>query len=112
VRAEPLPALRRSRGTRDSAGLDAGERRRNLAGRFRCRPLPGGALPAGVVVLVDDVVTSGATLTEAARTLAALRVVRSGGVRPVVAAVVAATPRRPPRDDLRDRPAAVFTVRS
>jgi orotate phosphoribosyltransferase-like protein len=53
-------------------------------------------------VVVDDVVTSGATLTEAAATL-------SRGARPgaltVLAAVVAATPRRVPGatsdDDLR-----------
>ena len=44
------------------------------------------------LVLVDDVVTSGATLTEAAGVLAA--VVRPGGP-PVLAAVVAATPREP-----------------
>ena len=44
----------------------------------------------GLLVLVDDVVTSGATLTEAAAVLAA----PAGRAPPVVAAVVAATPRR------------------
>ncbi len=48
--------------------------------------------PAGLLVVVDDVVTSGATLTEAA---AALTAARPDGP-PVLAAVVAATPRRAP----------------
>jgi predicted amidophosphoribosyltransferase len=114
VPARPLPVLRRTRGTRDSAGLDTTERRLNLAGRFRVRPPRGGALPAGTVVLVDDVVTSGATLTEAAGTLAG-RLAATGrdplaGAPPVVAAVVAATPRRGPEPVTRGR--STFTVRS
>jgi predicted amidophosphoribosyltransferase len=118
VPARLLPVLRRGRGTRDSAGLDAGERRRNLAGRFRARPPRSGALPEGTVVLVDDVVTSGATLAEAARALAGLLPGSAaagdpwpGGDAPLVAAVVAATPRRPQRTGCRERPAS-FTVRS
>jgi predicted amidophosphoribosyltransferase len=68
---------------RDSAGLSAVQRRANLAGTFALA----GGIPAGaVLVLVDDVVSSGATLTEAA---AVLRRVDP----PVLAAVVAATPR-------------------
>jgi predicted amidophosphoribosyltransferase len=83
--------LRRRGSVRDSAGLSASQRRANLAGTFvrdpaRPRP-PSGAL----LVLVDDVVTSGATLTEAAAALAA-GAPRDGA--PVLAAVVAATPRR------------------
>jgi predicted amidophosphoribosyltransferase len=57
--ARPLRLARRAR---DSVGLDARQRAANLAGRVRVRP---GALPvpaAGVVLLVDDVVTTGATL--------------------------------------------------
>jgi predicted amidophosphoribosyltransferase len=117
VPARPLPVLRRGRGTRDSAGLDAGERRRNLAGRFRVRLPRGGELPAGTLVLVDDVVTSGATLIEAARALGGPSSTAgpdarppTGGGRPLVAAVVAATPRRPPRRAGPDA-SAVFTVR-
>jgi predicted amidophosphoribosyltransferase len=52
--------LRLSRGVRDSVGLDPEQRAANLAGRVRVRP---GALPGdGAVLLVDDVVTTGATL--------------------------------------------------
>ena len=113
-----VPVLRRGRGTRDSAGLDAVERQRNLAGRFRvARPWDGG-LPGGTLVLVDDVVTSGATLTEAARALSGPPADRATARRPgpvggppVVAAVVAATPRRSPIPIRPDRPAP-FTVRS
>jgi predicted amidophosphoribosyltransferase len=65
VRAAEARVLRRSGPVRDSAGLSAAQRRANLAGTFALR----GAVPAGVVVLVDDVVTSGATLTEAAAVL-------------------------------------------
>lgn len=72
---------------RDSAGLSVRERRANLAGTFALRRA---APPGAVVVLVDDVVTSGATLCEAAAVLAAER--RADEV-PVLAAVVAATPR-------------------
>jgi predicted amidophosphoribosyltransferase len=104
--------LRRRGRVRDSAGLSAAARRANLAGTFEAvaegllRPMPGALL-----VLVDDVVTSGATLTEAA---AALSAVRRPGEPPVLAAVVAATPRRPrgttPERDLgvvRERPEIV-----
>ena len=117
VPARLAPVLRRARGTRDSAGLNVTERRSNLAGRFRGRLPRGGALLAGTVVLVDDVVSSGATLTEAARALSGL-LPGAGtagrrnpiGAPPVVAAVVAATPRRPAERALPGRP-ATFTVR-
>jgi predicted amidophosphoribosyltransferase len=104
LRAAGMPAiearlLRRRGRARDSAGLSAAARRANLAGTFqRVGDPPSGAL----LVLVDDVVTSGATLTEAADAL-------SSGARPgdppVLGAVVAATPRLLPggtsRGDLR-----------
>jgi predicted amidophosphoribosyltransferase len=92
VDAAEARLLRRRGRVRDSAGLGAGERRANLAGSFasRTEPPPDDA----VVVLVDDVVTSGATLTEAAAVLGAQR---SDGAVPVLAAVVAATPRPAPR---------------
>lgn len=81
---------RRGRG-RDSAGLSVAARRANLVGSFAVDPRPGAVLRGSLVVVVDDVVTSGATLTEAAGALAG--VVESSA--PVLAAVVAATPKRP-----------------
>ena len=68
----------------DQAGLDTSGRSANLSGALRAR----GPLAGLVVVVVDDVVTSGATLTEAARALTA------AGARVHGAATVAATVRR------------------
>jgi len=82
--------LRRRGRVRDSAGLSAAQRRANLAGTF----VAAGTAPSrGLLVLVDDVVTSGATLTEAAGVLVRTRKVNA---TPVLAAVVAATPGRDP----------------
>jgi predicted amidophosphoribosyltransferase len=79
-------ALRLTRSTRDSAGLSVEERRTNLAGALSAARPPARAEAVSVVV-VDDVVTTGATLAEAIRALSAAR-------WPVVgAAVIAATPR-------------------
>ncbi|MCF6385423.1 ComF family protein [Mycobacterium sp. MBM] len=59
-----LPALRLSGFTRDSVGLSSAARQHNLAGRVRL------TTPVrGPVVLVDDVVTTGATACESVRTL-------------------------------------------
>jgi predicted amidophosphoribosyltransferase len=94
---------------RDSAGLDAVQRRTNLAGRFRA--LSAAVPPGSQLVLVDDIVTSGATLTEAARVLRGVSdrsCLRAD--TPVLAAVVAATPRRTPRPLPVTGPGA-FTVR-
>lgn len=65
-----VAALATASATRDSAGLDARDRRANLRGRIRMRT----AAPAGpgtVTVLVDDVLTTGATAAESIRVLAA-----------------------------------------
>jgi predicted amidophosphoribosyltransferase len=79
-----------ARGVRDQAGLTSEQRARNLRGALRAVP----AAPARVV-LVDDVVTTGATLVEAARALVA------HGHHLVGAAVLGATARR--RQDLGHR---------
>jgi predicted amidophosphoribosyltransferase len=91
VAASQVRLLRRRGRVRDSAGLSAAQRRANLVGTFL--PVPVGAWPGPgtLIVLVDDVVSSGATLTEAAAALATAG--RRGGP-PVLAATVAATPRQ------------------
>ena len=86
--ARAAPLLASTRRVADQSGLGAAEREANLAGALRLRGSPA---PARVVV-VDDVVTSGASLTEAVRAL------RAGRVAVLGAATVAATVRRaPPR---------------
>ena len=90
--ARVLPVLRCVRAVADQAGLSEQGRAANVCGAFACRPLGTAAL-SGPVVLVDDVVTTGATLGEAARAL------RAGGVALPRAAVVAATPLLRQRED-------------
>jgi len=81
ARLEPLLA-ERSRDTASQMELPYAERSKNVRGAFRCeRPLEGAA-----VALVDDVMTTGATLDELAATLK-----RAGAAR-VVNWVVARTP--------------------
>ncbi|WP_411573930.1 ComF family protein [Streptomyces fradiae] len=69
IEARVVPVLRQRRVVADQAGLDARQRYANLAGALEV--VPGGArLLAGArVVLVDDLMTTGATLNEAARAL-------------------------------------------
>lgn len=67
----------------DQRTLGREERARNVRGTLRARPAGG-----RTVVIVDDVVTTGATLAEAARVL------REAGAQVVAAATVAATPLR------------------
>lgn len=89
--ARVLPVLRQRAGVRDQSGLDARERAVNLSGALWVPPAWRGRLAGRPCLLVDDVVTTGATLVEAARVL------REAGAGPVVAATVAATElRRPP----------------
>lgn len=68
VAATVAPALRVASGVRDSVGLAAAARQANLAGRVL--PRRAGLPPAGTpVVLVDDVVTTGATVAACATAL-------------------------------------------
>lgn len=83
-----VPALRHRRAVADQAGLDAAARRANLASALDVRRAGLRLLAGRCVVLVDDVVTTGATLSEASRAMSA------AGVQPCGAAVIAATPRR------------------
>lgn len=82
VRARPL--LQPTREAADQSGLDRVQRAANLSGALRAR----GRVDGLAVVVVDDVVTTGATLVEAARAL------RVAGADVVGAAVVGATLRR------------------
>ncbi|MFI5616971.1 ComF family protein [Streptomyces sp. NPDC051567] len=90
VPARVAPVLRLRRAVADQVGLGARERRENLSGALGvCRD--GARLTAGArIVLVDDLITTGATLAEAARAVRAAGLVPGG--RGVVerAAVVAA----------------------
>lgn len=84
-------AIRRIRATESQTGLSADERRRNMSGAFGPSRLPwrSRAIDGRVVVLVDDVSTTGATLDECARVLKGLG---AREVRAVTAARVV-TPR-------------------
>ncbi|NLT29939.1 MAG: ComF family protein [Propionibacterium sp.] len=84
VDARPWRALTGRRRLRDQTGLGVAERHSNVAGAFRLRTPP----RDGHVLLVDDIVTTGATLSEAHRVLC------TAGARVAAAAVIADTPRR------------------
>ncbi|WP_131103977.1 ComF family protein [Ornithinimicrobium sufpigmenti] len=84
-----VDALRLTRRVQDQAGLSARQRAANLERAVTVRPRVRAALRGVPCVVVDDVVTTGATLVECARAL------RAVGAGPVVAVTVAATARRP-----------------
>lgn len=79
----PARLLVPARAAGDQRGLDRAARRRNVAGSMRAREVRGRA-----ILLLDDVVTTGATLAEARQVLL------DCGASIVAVAALAATPRR------------------
>ncbi|MFI8169247.1 ComF family protein [Streptomyces sp. NPDC085931] len=71
VPARVLGVLRHRRAVADQSGLNSRQRQDNLAGALTVAPGGAGLLAAGPVVLVDDVMTTGASLAEAARAVRA-----------------------------------------
>jgi predicted amidophosphoribosyltransferase len=83
-------ALVHTRRVADQAQLDRMARARNQAGAMAVGAAWRGVVQGAACVVVDDVVTTGATLAEAARAL------HAAGARDVLAATCATTPRRAP----------------
>ncbi|MFF4655206.1 ComF family protein [Streptomyces sp. NPDC001381] len=71
VRVRVAAVLRQRRAVADQAGLTSRERLDNLVGALAVVPGAGRLLCRGPVVLVDDLVTTGASLAEAARAVRA-----------------------------------------
>lgn len=90
--ARVAAVLRQRRPVADQSGLDSRQRLANLVDALAV--VPGGALVlrGGPVVLVDDLVTTGASLAEAAR---AVRTSLSASVPPLPSSVSADQERRP-----------------
>ncbi len=82
---ESIALLRRARDGIDQAGLGRGARRSNMESGMSARPSP------RPVLIVDDVMTTGATLAEAARAL------EHAGVKVVGAVVIAEVENYPRR---------------
>ena len=88
ARPQLVPVLRLGRAVADQAGLDSRRRVANLAGAMTVFPGSTRRLAGLTCLLVDDVITTGATIAEAARAL------RAAGARDVLAVTLAATHRQ------------------
>ncbi|GAB3420649.1 ComF family protein [Flindersiella endophytica] len=86
-RARLVRPVRLNRRVADQTELGAADRMANLAGAFSVPKRHRSTIAGRTVVLVDDLMTTGATLHAVAAAL------RSAGARVTAAAVVAATPR-------------------
>jgi ComF family protein len=84
--AVDLHSLQRARFTKTQVGLTHDQRRRNLAGAFRVRQSRRAALEGRHVLLIDDVITTGATVEACARALK-----RAGAARVDVLALALVT---------------------
>ncbi len=102
VPARVLPALRQRRAVADQSGLGSRQRMANLAGALTAAPGCGRLLAGGRVVLVDDLMTTGASLAEAAR---AVREERGAGSSISGPAFVYLGERWEGRGEQRDGPA-------
>jgi predicted amidophosphoribosyltransferase len=90
ISARLAAGLERARAVEDQSGLSADARWSNLEGAFRVRPRLARGLRDSAAIVVDDVLTTGATAAEAVRAL------REVDVDVLGVAVVAATRRRRP----------------
>ena len=75
--------LKRRRATGKQSELSAAQRKANVEGAFELRSRAPALIEGKTLLLVDDVMTTGATLREAALTL------KRGGAKAVMGAVVA-----------------------
>jgi predicted amidophosphoribosyltransferase len=92
IPAQVVPALTVRASVHDQAGLDATQRVSNLLGAYATTTAGARLVRDRGCIVVDDVVTTGATAAEAARAL------RTAGALVLATAVVAATVRRNPPD--------------
>ena len=85
IRAEPL-ALLRTRSTKPQVGLSRQQRRQNVSGAFAVAKARKASIAGAKIVLIDDVITTGATAEACARALK-----RAGAARVDVLALALVT---------------------